>query len=83
MMLSTQPTGYPYAEYLVCARVDAAATPVALYVKELKPEEMPELLIDTLTWLAASKVLQIGGRADLAQGLYQQASLSLTQLSRA
>jgi hypothetical protein len=82
MLITTMPTGYPSAEYLVCARVDTAAVPTALYVKVQKPEELPELLIDALTWLAASKVLQIGGRADLAQGLYQQFGLSLTQLAK-
>lgn len=83
MLITTMPTGYPSAEYLVCSRVDAAAVPTALYVKAQKPEELPELLIDSLTWLAASKVLQIGGRGDLAQGLYQQYGLSLTQLAKA
>lgn len=83
MLLTTMPTGYPSAEYLVCARVDAAAVPTALYIKLQKPEELPELLIDSLTWLAASKTVQIGGRADLAQGLYQQFGLSLTQLAKA
>lgn len=83
MLITVTPTGYPYAEYLVCAKVSVAAVPITMYVKAQKPEELPELLIDPLTWLAASKVLQIGGRMDLAQGLYQQYQLSLTQLAKA
>lgn len=82
MLQTTTPTGGTFGEYLVCARVEVAATPIAMYIKIQKPEELPEQLIDCLTWLAAAKVVQIGGRMDLAQGLNQQYQLSLTQLAR-
>lgn len=82
MLQTTTPTGGTYGEYLVCAKVEVAATPIAMYIKIQKPEELPEQLIDSLTWLAAAKVVQIGGRVDLAQGLNQQYQLSLTQLAK-
>jgi len=83
LLQTTYPTGGSLRDYLVCGRVEAATIPsVALYVQIPKPEELPEQLIDSLTWLAAAKVVQIGGRLDLAQGLNQQYQLSLTQLAK-
>jgi hypothetical protein len=83
MLQTTYPAGGSLKDYLVCAKVEVLAVPVALYVKAQKPEELPEQLIDSLTWLAAAKVVQVGGRLDLAQGLNQQYQLSLAQLAKA
>jgi hypothetical protein len=79
---TTMPTGGYRGDYLVCGKVESLSIPVALYVKIPTPETLPDQLIDSLTWLTASKVLQISGRGDLAQGLMQQYGLSLTQLAK-
>jgi hypothetical protein len=78
------PTGGTLRDYLICGKVETSTIPsVALYVKNPLPEALPDLLIDSLTWLAAAKVLQVSGRLDLAQGLIQQYQNSLTQLAKA
>ena len=51
---------------LECSKVDGSVAEEkipteATYIKELLPEELPDMLIDSLGWLAASKVLQITG----------------------
>ena len=83
ILTTTWPTGGSLREYLVCGKVASLSIPIALYVKIPKPETLPDQLIDSLTWLAAGKVSQIGGRGDLAQGLTQQYHNSLTQLAKA
>lgn len=56
--------------YLQCAKVEkpvapATITPEALYVKALKPEELPEELVESLTWLTTYLVML--SQADMAQ----------------
>jgi hypothetical protein len=79
----TKPTDGSLGKWLVCGKVaeDIAPT-VALYVQEQKPEELSDKLIDALTWLTASKVLQISGNGDLAQGMMTQYATSLTALAK-
>jgi hypothetical protein len=79
----TKPTGSSLGKWLACGKVASDETPIALYVKEHKPEEIPDKLIDALTWLTASKVLQISGNGDLAQGLMAQYQSIMVQLSKA
>jgi hypothetical protein len=83
MLHHTKPTGGTLQDYLVCAKVEILAVPVALYIQEPLPETLPDQLLDALTWLAASKIMQISGYSDKAQGLFQHYQLSLTQLSKA
>lgn len=82
---TTMPAGGTLKEYLVCAKVETAVpvpVPVALYVQIPLPETLPDQLIDSLTWLAAAKVLQVSGIIDKAQATMQQYQSSLTQLAR-
>jgi len=83
MAITTMPTGWALREYLVCAKVETAAIPIALYIRVQLPEELPDKLIDSLTWLTASKVLKVSGMNDQAQVLMEQYGLSLTQLAQA
>lgn len=83
IIMTTMPAGGSLGEYLVCGKVASSSVPIALYVKIPKPETLPVQLIDSLTWLSASKVSQIGGRGDLAQGLNSQYQNSLTSLAKA
>jgi len=83
VLRTTMPTGGSLAQYLVCGKVTTSTNPVALYIKIPKPEDIPDLLIDSLTWLASSKVLQISGYGDKAQGAMAQYQNSLTQLAQA
>jgi len=65
-------------KYLECAKVLDNTTPsVASYIKKLKPEEMPDILAESISWLCASKILHIGGQADKARLAYEQFANSL------
>jgi hypothetical protein len=80
----TKPTAGSLGKWLVCGKVAASNVPTtALYIKEHKPEDLPDKLIDALTWLTASKVLQISGSGDLSQGLMAQYQSIMVQLSKA
>jgi len=83
VLKTTRPTGGSLGEYLICGKVTSSSIPTALFVKTPKPEDLPDLLIDSLTWLCSSKVLQISGYGDKAQGAMQQYQLTLTQLAQA
>ena len=78
---SVEPPGGILNRYLVCAKVMVNTNPVALYVRIPAPETLPEDLIDALTWLASSKVLQISGEAEKASGAMQQYALSIATLT--
>ena len=51
-----------------------------VYVPRLKPYEMPEDLEDPMIWMAASRVLTIMRRHDIAPIAYQNAVQALTNL---
>ena len=76
-----QPAGGILAKYLVCSRVTIDSIPIALYVEIPEPENLPDDLIDALTWLTSSKVLQISGEAEKASGAMQQYALSIATLT--
>lgn len=67
------------AKYFECSKVvdpgAIALTPVALYIKSVKPEALPDILADALTWLCASKVFVVQGYADKAKLVMEQFSL--------
>jgi hypothetical protein len=73
-IVNTSLTGGAAANYLECAKVvdTGSGTPVALYVKTDKPENLNEILSDSLSWLCTSKLLGIMGYADKAKLAYEQ-----------
>lgn len=50
---------------------------VGVYVKTLTSSDVPDILIDSLTWLAASKVLLIYGKLKESELAYKQYQLTL------
>jgi len=64
----------PVRKYFVCHKVQVTPSPLprVLYIKVPKPETLADELVDALSWLAASKILQISGESDKAQGAMQQ-----------
>ena len=77
---STSVNGGAVSKYLECSKVVASAVPsTASYIKTAKPEELPDLLAESLSWLCASKILLIGGQGDKAKMAYEQFANSLSQ----
>jgi len=77
---STSTTGVAFNKYLVCSKVLPSATPLpATYIKKAKPEDLPDLLTESITWLCASKILHIGGKGNEAKLAYEQFANSLIQ----
>jgi len=74
--------GDPPGKYFECAKVlsEGAPTPIALYVKTDKPENLNDILSDPLTWLCASKVLGIVNQIDAAKLAYDQFTSSMEGL---
>lgn len=67
------------SKYFECAKVvnEGGITPVALYVKTDKPENLNDTLADPITWLCSSKLLGIMGYADKAKLAYEQFTSSM------
>ncbi|MGI6337889.1 MAG: hypothetical protein ACOXZV_00735 [Bacteroidales bacterium] len=71
--------------YFECGKVEdntiSISTPVALYIRTTLPEELEDILADTLTWLCTSKVLSIlgyGDKAAIALESYKQSLMALS-----
>ncbi len=78
--LSTSPVGGAVSKYLECSKVVASAVPTsASYIKTAKPEELNDLLADSLSWLCCSKIFIIGKQGDMAKIALEQFANSLTQ----
>ena len=56
-------------------------TPIALYVKLVLPEILNDLLVDSLTWLAASKIFVVTGYGDKAKITLDLSNNALEQLT--
>jgi len=70
--------------WLVCGKVSDVGSPtpsIALYVRELLPEQLSDHFADALTWLAASKIFQIEGLISQAEMALAQYKLSLQNKS--
>ena len=78
-IVNTSLTGGPAANYLECGKVidTGSGTPVALYVKTDKPENLNDVLLDPLSWLCASKLFGIMDYADKAKLAYEQFTSSM------
>ena len=77
-IVNTSVTPGVVANYLECAKVvDNGDTPIALYVKTDKPENLNDVLADPLSWLCAAKLFGIMGYADKAKLAYEQFTSSM------
>lgn len=77
---TTSIKGGAVTKYLECSKVVASAVPTsASYIKTARPEDLDDLLAESLSWLCASKILMIGGQGDKAKMAYEQFANSLTQ----
>jgi hypothetical protein len=76
----TEPPGGILGKYLVCAKVSTQEIPIILYIKIPSPETLPDSLIDALSWITASKVLQISGLQENAKGAMDQYVLTMNNL---
>ena len=73
----------PLAKYLVCGKVLEDVGPTyAYYIAYADAEDMPSVLDEALTWLAASKILQILDDATNAQIAYTNHQAELQNKSR-
>jgi len=71
MIRSDYPVGGSLQRYLVCGKVLSGALPeYARYIQYKEAENMPDVLSEALTWLAASKLLQILEYHDQAKVAY-------------
>lgn len=60
-------------KYLACAKASSDADPtIYKYVKSEKPENLDERLSEALTWLCASKILQVEGYGDKSVAANQE-----------
>jgi len=70
--------------YFECGKVidpgQTVLTPTALYIQTCKPEELNDILVDSLSWLCTTKVLGVLGQPDKARMALDQFSQSLTTL---
>lgn len=80
----TSVAGGAVTRYLECGRVEnpgaGSLTPVALYVKDDKPENLAEQFVDTLTWRCASKVLAVMGDANRSKMALEQSMSHLNSI---
>lgn len=83
-IVQTSVSGEAVTKYFECGKVlnpaETVLTPIALYVKTSKPEELNDIFADSLSSLCASKVFGVLGSGDKMQLLYQQYQLSLSTL---
>lgn len=82
-IVNTSLTGGPAANYLECGKVidTGSNTPVALYVKTEKPEDLNDIFADSLTWLCSAKIMTILGYNDKAKLAYEQFTNSMEGIS--
>lgn len=75
------PTGGHFGKWFHCGMVETSTIPTTLlYVKECLPEELPDKLIEVLTWLTASKLFVIMGYPDKAKITYEQYGISFKSI---
>jgi len=84
-IVTTSINGGGVKTYFECAKVmdpgEESLTPVALYVKTIKPEELNDILADALTWLCSSKLLGVMGYGD--KSVYAMEQYNNTMISLA
>jgi hypothetical protein len=77
--------GATIGRYFECGKVEenitSPPTPIALYIKTTLPEELEDILADTLTWLCTAKVLSILGYGDKAAIALEHHTQALMALS--
>lgn len=83
-IVETAINGGTVAKYLECGKVVDPApgtlTPIATYVKTDVAENLNDLLVDSLTWLTASKIFVITGYGDKAKITLDLSNQALAQL---
>ena len=78
----TPPSG-TLAIYLVCGKVASSTLPgYAMYVQYKDPADMPDVLDEALTWLAASKIFQILEYPDSSKLAYNNHIIELNNKAR-
>lgn len=72
-----------YVNAIVCGKcIDGSLPTTLLYITYLTPANMPEKLEEALTWLAASKILQIMEMPNQAQITFANHQAELTNKAR-
>ena len=84
-IVETSVDGGDVTKYLECSKVvdpeGIGLTPVATYVKTDLPENLNDLLVDSLTWLATSKIFVVTGYGDKAKITLDLSNNALAQLT--
>jgi len=84
-IVETSVNGGAVTKYLECSKVvdpeGIGLTPIATYVKTDVAENLNDLLVDALTWLASSKIFNVLNYAQQAASAIGQSNQALTQLS--
>lgn len=82
-IVHTTVNGGDVTKYFECSKVieSASITPIALYVKTDKPENLNDIFSDALTWLCSSKLLGIMGDQDKAKLALEQYNNSMLAIA--
>ncbi len=81
VVVTTSVLGGALTRYLECSKVIDGATPlVATYVKTEEAQFLNDLLVDSLTWLTASKIFVVTGYGDKAKITLDLSNQALAQL---
>lgn len=84
-LITTQINGGSTNKYFECGYVEdpdpETLTPIALYVAECKPEQLPDIFADAISWGTAARLFGIMGeniKAQMTLEQYKNSMLSIT-----
>lgn len=84
-LVTTQINGGSATKYFECGYVEdpdpGTLTPIALYVADCKPEQLPDIFADAISWNSASKIFGIMGDANKAKLALEQYNSSMLSIA--